>query len=114
MYRKPSKRQTEAAARKLEAMRRGRERARLERPAPARAPELPSLRREVIVRDYDSGEPVEHRLALFKTRRIDTYRIEADGKPWRCGGWSAALAGLRKAFVRVPSPRSDFWLDAAE
>lgn len=111
MYRRLNKRQTEARARKLEAMRRGKDRARMERPAPGRAPDLPELRREVIVIDYDSGEPVTHTLRLYRTERVDTYRIEADGKPWRCAGWSACLAGLRKAFPRVPSPRSDFWSD---
>jgi len=109
MYRKPNKRQQEAQARKLEAMRRGRDRARMAREPEGRAPELPNLRREVIVIDYDSGEPVTHTLHLFKTRRVDTYRIEADGKPWKCSGWSAALVGLRKAYPRVPSPRSDVW-----
>ena len=109
MYRKLSRRQQEARARKLEAMRRGKERARMARPALGRAPDLPELRREVIVIDYDTGEPVTHTLHLYRTRRVDTYRIEADGQPWRCGGWTVALAGLRKAYPRVPSPRSDFW-----
>lgn len=83
----------------------------MERPAPGRAPDLPELRREVIVIDYDSGEPVTHTLRLYRTGRVDTYRIEADGKPWRRAGWAACLAGLRKALPRVPSPRSDFWLE---
>jgi hypothetical protein len=109
MYRKPTRRQQETQARKLEAMRRGRDRARMAREPEGRAPELPHLRREVIVIDYDSGEPVAHTLHLYRTRRVDTYRVEADGKPWKCCGWSAALAGLRKAYPRVPSPRSDFW-----
>jgi len=109
MYRPPNKRQRDERARKLEAMRRGKERARMAREPQGRAPDLPLLRREVIVIDYDSGEPVTHTLHLYRTRRVDTYRIEADGKPWKCGGWSAALVGLRKAYPRVPSPRSDFW-----
>jgi hypothetical protein len=109
MYRKLSKRRREEQARRLEAMKRGKERARLARPAEGRAPELPELRREVVVIDYDSGEPVTHTLHLFKTKRVDTYRIKADGRPWKCCGWSAALEGLRKAYPRVPSPRSDFW-----
>lgn len=77
--------------------------------APMRGPDLPELRREVIVIDYDTGQPVTHTLHMYKTKRIDTYRIEADGKPWKRGGWSAALEGLRKSYPRVPSPRSDFW-----
>lgn len=112
MYRPPNKRQLEASARKLAAMRRGKDRARMDRPAPARAPDLPELRREIIVIDYDSGEPVTHTLHLYRTGRVDTYRVEADGKPWRDCGWSTALAGLRKAYPRVPSPRSDFWRES--
>jgi hypothetical protein len=109
MYRKPSKRQQEARARKLEAMRRGKDAARMARPASGRAPDLPELRREVVVIDYDTGQPISHTLHLYRTGRVDTYRIEADGKPWKRGGWSKALEGLRKSYVRVPSPRSDFW-----
>ncbi len=109
MYRKPSpKRQAEQALR-LKAMQAGRERARMAREPRGRPPELPDLRREVTVIDFDSGQPVAHTLRMFRTRRVDVYRVEADGKPWRCCGWSVALAGLRKAFQRVPSPRSDFW-----
>jgi hypothetical protein len=111
MYRRLTKRQEEARARKLEAMRRGKDRARLARPLEGRAPDLPELRREVVVIDYDGPEPVTHTLHLFKTRRVDRYRVEADGKPWKSCGWSSALAGLRKAYQRVPSPRSDFWRD---
>lgn len=111
MYRKLTKRQREAQARKLEAMRRGKDRARMDRPAPGRAPDLPELRRVVTVTDYDSGQPVTHTLRLYRTERVDTYRIEADGIQWRCAGWSSCLAGLRKAYPRVPSPRSDFWRD---
>ncbi len=111
MYRSLTKHQRAVRDRKLDAMRRGRDRARMARPLEGRAPDLPELRREVIVIDYDSGRPITHTLHLYRTRRVDTYRIEADGKPWRCGGWSAALVGLRKAYPRVPSPRSDFWRD---
>ena len=112
MYRQLSKRQQEQRARKVAAMKAGRERARMARPLEGRAPELPHLRREVIVIDYDTGAPATHTLHLYKTTRVDTYRIEADGKPWKRGGWSKALEGLRKAYPRVPSPRSDFWQDA--
>ena len=111
MYRKPTKRQREASARKLEAMRRGKDRARMARPLEGRAPDLPDLRREVVVTDYDGPEPVAHTLRFFKTRRADRYRVEVDGQPWKSCGWSAALAGLRKSYQRVPSPRSYFWRD---
>lgn len=110
MYRKPTKRQSEARARKLEAMRRGKDRARMERKQQGRAPDLPLLRRRVIVTDYDTGQPVTHTLDLYRTRRIDQYRAEADGKPWKEKiGWSKILEKLRKSHQRLPSPRSDFW-----
>jgi hypothetical protein len=109
MYRRLSPRQREARARKIEAMRRGRDAARMARQAPGRAPDLPALRREVIVIDHDTGQPVQHVLRLYRTRRVDVYCIEADGAPWRTGGWTRALDGLRRAYPRVPSPRSDFW-----
>lgn len=107
MYKK--RHRSEAMQRRLDAMRRGRERAAMAREPRGRMPDLPMLRREVIVIDCDGGKPETHTLHFYRTRRIDTYRIEADGKPWRVCGWSAALAGLRKAFQRLPSPRSDFW-----
>lgn len=109
MYRKPTPKRQAAHARRLEALRRGRDRANASKPERGYPPTLPELRREVIVIDFDAGEPVTHTLHLYRTRRVDTYRIEADGQPWKCGGWTAALAGLRKAYPRVPSPRSDFW-----
>ncbi len=109
MYRRPSAKQKAARARKIEAMRRGRDAARMSRPARGRAPDLPDLRREVTVIDYDTGEPIAHTLRLYRTNRVNSYRIEVDGKPWKCGGWSRALDGLRKSYTRVPSARSDFW-----
>lgn len=107
MYTK--RRRSESMQRRLDAMRRGRERAAMAREPRGRMPDLPMLRREIIVIDYDGGQPETHTLHFFRTRRVDTYRVEADGKPWKVCGWSAALAGLRKAFQRLPSPRSDFW-----
>jgi hypothetical protein len=109
MYRRLSPKQQSARTQRIEALRRGRERAAMAREPRGRMPDLPLLRREVIVIDYDSGQPVTHTLHLYRTARVDTYRIEADGKPWKRGGWTAALAGLRKAYPRLPSPRSDFW-----
>ena len=83
------------------AMQAGRERARMERSAPDYPPDLPELRREIIVRDYDFGL-VEHRIALYRTNRADCYRAEADGKPWQSRiGWSRVLEGLRKSLLRV-------------
>jgi hypothetical protein len=110
MYRKPSKKQREAQARRLEAMRRGRERAAMAREPRGRMPELPLLRRELVVIDYDSGQPVTHTLHLYRSDRVDCYRAVADGRPWKDRiGWSKVLAGLRKSYQRVPGARSDFW-----
>jgi DNA invertase Pin-like site-specific DNA recombinase len=105
MYRKP----TEKQRHRLEAMRRGRERAAQAREPRGRPPDLPELRREVTVIDFDSGKPVSHTLQLYRTSRVDVFRVVAAGLEWKRCGWSAVLAGLRKAFPRVPSPRSAFW-----
>ena len=87
------------------AMQHGRERARMERPAPEYPPELPELRRRVIVIDYDHGRVV-HRIDLYKTNRIDCYRAVADGKPWRDRvGWANVMAAVRKSFLRLASDR---------
>jgi len=109
MYRKQSPKRQAAHSRKLQALRRGRDRANASKPVRLYPPTLPDLRRVVTVTDYDSGQPVTHTLEMRKTARIDTYAITADGQPWKACGWSAALAGLRKSYQRVPSPRSDFW-----
>lgn len=111
MYRKPSPRRQAEIARRLEAMRAGKERAALAREPRGHAPELPLLRREVTITDHDSGQPITHTVRLLRSNRVDTYRVEVDGKPWKRAGWSAVLAMLRKAYPRVPSPRSDFWWD---
>ena len=70
-------------------------------PAPEYPAALPDLRREIIVIDHDFGHR-EHRLMLYRTHRIDCYRVEVDGQPWSDSmGWSRILAGLRKALPRV-------------
>lgn len=113
MYRPLTPKQRDRLARKVQAMRRGRDATRMARPAHGSAPQLPDLRRVISVTDHDSGEPVTHTMYLYRTARVDTYRIEIDGAFWKCAGWSAALVALRKAYPRVPSARSDFWLASA-
>lgn len=89
--------------RRLESMRRGKDAARMARPAEERAPELPALRRRIVIEDWDFGHRV-HVLELHRTSRIDCYRVTVDGKPWKDRiGWSAILAGLRKSMPRVGS-----------
>lgn len=110
MYRRLSPKQLEQQQRKLEAMKRGRERAALAREPRGRMPSLPDLRREVVVTDYDTGQPVTHTMQLFRSDRVDCYRALTDGQIWKDRvGWSKALAGVRKAYQRVPGQRSDFW-----
>jgi len=94
-------RRAEKQRRRLEAMRRGKDAARMARSLEERAPDLPDLRREIIIIDHDFGERM-HRLALYKTDRVDCFRVEVDGRPWKNRiGWSAILAGLRKSMPRV-------------
>ena len=97
-------RHRDSMSRKLRAMREARERKRLEGPEPRSPREFPHLRRTLIVIDYDFGR-VEHRIDLYRTRRIDCYRAVADGVVWkRRVGWSKVLAGLRLKFPRVRAP----------
>jgi hypothetical protein len=85
-------------------MRTAKERRRLEGPAPDYPPQLPELRRRIVVTDFDFGEET-HVIELYRTGRIDCYRAVADGKPWRERiGWSAVLAGLRKSLPRIRAP----------
>ena len=55
--------------RKLRAMRDARETKRVEGSEPSYLPELPSLRRTLIIIDHDFGT-VEHRIDLYRTQRI--------------------------------------------
>jgi hypothetical protein len=73
----------------------------LESPRPSYAPDLPDLRRELIVIDHDFGE-VRHHFELRKSTRIDSYQVTVDGQqlPGRYG-WSRVLEMARKSFIRV-------------
>ncbi|WP_416305947.1 hypothetical protein [Neptunicella sp. SCSIO 80796] len=62
----------------------------------------PNLRRLVIITDYNSGEPVTHKLELFKTDHIDCYKVFVDWRLWKERiGWSNILKGIRKALPRL-------------
>lgn len=91
---------------RLAAMRAAKERKRLAGDPVERPPDLPNLRRRIIIIDYDHGRSV-HYLDLYRSDRIDCYNVEVDGKPWRQRiGWSRILEGLRKSLPRVISPQS--------
>jgi hypothetical protein len=62
---------------------------------------LPDLRRRIVLEDFDFGE-IRHEINLYKTNRIDCYRMEIDGTVIaERMGWTRVLGKLRKAFLRV-------------
>ncbi len=62
---------------------------------------IPKLGRVIEITDFDSGEPIVHKLELYKTDRIDYYDVYVDGAIWKKRiGWSQILAGIRKAMPR--------------
>lgn len=86
---------------KMAAARAAKARRREEGPAPEYPRQLPDLRRSIVIVDHDFGT-VEHRIDLYRTNRIDCYRVVADGVEWKKrAGWSAVLEGVRKSFIRV-------------
>lgn len=88
-------------ARRMAAARAAKERLRMEGEAVELRPELPELRREVIVRDYDFGL-VEYRFELRRTNRVDCYRMMCDGVEVAARiGWARALEMVRRGFCRV-------------
>jgi len=82
-------------------MRAAKERKRLESAEPVNTWVPPEVRRRVIVEDYDFGL-VRHELVLYRSNRVDSYQVMADGQllPGR-KGWSAVCDILRRSFVRV-------------
>lgn len=67
--------------------------------------EVPELRRRIIVEDYDLSDITRHEILLYRSNRIDTYRVIVNGKaiPSRLG-WARVLELLRKMFFRVGRP----------
>jgi hypothetical protein len=111
VYRKLSPKQQEARKRRIDAMQRGKERAAMAREPRGRMPDLPLVRRLVEVTDYDTGLPVKTTFELRRTSRVDTYLLAINGEPRKRCGWSGVCDILRRAFPRLPSPRSDSWWD---
>ena len=99
MYRLTKK--AEAQRTRLAAMRRGADARRAGSAEQEYPAALPELRRQIIIRDFDFGEKI-HTLDLYRTDRVDCYRVVADGVEWKDRiGWSKILAGLRKSMPRV-------------
>ena len=94
-------RKTRRSKETLAKMQAGKAASRLHVPAPEYPPDLPELRRRIVISDYDFGERI-HTLDLYRTGRVDCYRVHVDGKPWKSRiGWSKILEGLRKSLPRV-------------
>ena len=94
------------SAERLRAMKAGKDAARLARPAPDYPPPLPDLRMRITVERFDCGAESVHVFEMRRSRRIDQYAVEVDGKPWAVCGLSDVLAGLRKATPRMLSARA--------
>ena len=63
---------------------------------------IPDLRRIVQITDYDTGKPETHKLELYKTDRIDCYKVLVVGRLWKNRiGWTNILVGIRKALPRL-------------
>ena len=102
MYRVTTRQQQRYAA-----MRQAKAAKRLDSDPRPPAPEIPKLRRRIVIVDYDLGQRTVHRLDLYRSDRVDCYDVIADGKPWRRRvGWSRILAGLRKSMPRLLSTSS--------
>lgn len=98
MYKKRTK-----ISKKLAAMRKAKERIRMESTAPDYPFKPPKLRRIIVIIDFDFGKMVNI-IRLYRTNRIDCYQAVVDGKIWKKNiGWSKILEGIRKSFVRVHS-----------
>jgi hypothetical protein len=93
-------------AERMAALKDGNDAARMARPAPDYPQPLPELRMRITVERFDSGTPEVHVFTLKRSRRVDQYRVEVDGQPWRVAGLSLVLAGLRKATPRRLSNRA--------
>lgn len=88
-------------SKKYNAMRDARLRQILEGPAPDYPPILPELRRRIILEDFDFGE-IRHEINLYRSNRIDCYRMEIDGLEVSGRiGWARALGVARKGFLRL-------------
>jgi hypothetical protein len=100
IYRLSRKYQAQIA--RLAAARAAKERKRLSAALPDYPPDLPDLRRMIEITDYNSGMPTTYAIELYRSDRIDCYKVIIDGKFWKERiGWSRILEGLRKALPRI-------------
>jgi hypothetical protein len=45
--------------------------------------EIPKFKRVIKITDFDSCEPIVHKLELYKTGRIDCYDVYVDSEIWK-------------------------------
>ena len=94
-------RKTNRSKETLARMKSGKDRLRMANPVPEYRPQMPELRRRILIEDFDFGHEL-HVMEFFRTNRIDCFRVVVDGKEWKKRiGFSMALAGLRKSMPRV-------------
>jgi hypothetical protein len=63
--------------------------------------DIPELRRKIVITDFDNDEPIEHVFDLYRSDRIDCYKVYINGALWKNRiGWSNILAALRKSIPR--------------
>ena len=61
---------------------------------------IPKLRRVIEITDYDTGQPMVHRIALRKCDRIECYDAFVDGVLWkRCVGRSNVLTATKQCQI---------------
>ncbi|GAA6133292.1 hypothetical protein NBRC116188_00810 [Oceaniserpentilla sp. 4NH20-0058] len=67
-------------------------------------PLLPELRKKIEITSFDMGEPITITFELFKSDRIDCYKVFVNGKLWKKRiGLSRVLEGIRKSLPRHSS-----------
>lgn len=85
---------------KMELMRKAKERKRQENAETPFFFDPPMLRRKIIIIDYDFGE-VRHEINCYRSKRIDSYEVHVDGKLHENMGWSKICNLQRQSFIRV-------------
>ena len=92
-------------AKEFNNMRRAKERKRIDSSCPDYPKEVPKLRKVIIIINFDFGVKINV-MKLFRARKIDQYRVEANGKHWGTMGLSKIFEGIRKSMPRVLSKRA--------
>jgi len=88
-------------------MRDAKEQKRLDGPSPEYSLPVPNLRRIVIVIDFDFNRRIVKFFKMYKTKRIDSYRVVDEAGVTIKIGWARFInLYLMKCFTRIRSPYS--------